>query len=369
MVKYMSLANELDDFFAESSQEMVREPLKFKAMLGIGEKAYGLLRARDNLSTFSEAIGVGATASSVAASGAVASTFFASSGFMASTLSAIGLGATAVTPIGWVIAAGVISGGAYIGVSHLFERSKDTGLVVVPKYINTPLDVIAAALIELMLPVSLKMANAGGEITKAEERAINAYFSDEWGYCPGFVARLVDEYQEQLDGVHYEPLAESLGKYCADSKDCDKEAIMSGFVIHLRHVIEADGVIHPEEQEQIDYLTKLLISEAKKSGSASVVAETLSNAANGISLGKDYVLDTGTQALDRSRQLLRQVSDSETTKALLSGAEDLAGKTGKATITGFEEGKRAATEASSFAEKKLKTLWSRIGRKDTDQQR
>ena len=114
---------------------------------------------------------VGATASTVAASSAVASTFFASSGFMASTLSAIGLGATAVTPVGWVIAAGVISGGAYVGVSRMFEKSKDSGLVVVPKYINTPLDVIAVALIELMLPVSLPCLGSFPNHSFLSERA------------------------------------------------------------------------------------------------------------------------------------------------------------------------------------------------------
>ena len=41
----MSLADELDDFFEESDEVLVQEPLKFKAMLGIGERAYGLLRA------------------------------------------------------------------------------------------------------------------------------------------------------------------------------------------------------------------------------------------------------------------------------------------------------------------------------------
>jgi hypothetical protein len=355
----MSLADELDDFFEEGTEVLVQEPLKFKAMLGIGERAYGLLRTREHMSTFSEAIGFGATASSVAASGAVAGMFFASSGFMASTLSAIGLGATAVTPVGWVIAAGVISGGAYIGVSRMFEKSKDTGLVVVPKYINTPLDVIAAALIELMLPVSLKMAHAGNGMTSAERQAIEAYFTDFWGYSSGFVARLVDEYQEQLDSVSYERLAESLGKYCADSKDCDKEAIMSGFVTHLREVIEADGVIDAEEQEQLDYLTELLISEAESAGAGAVVSTALSNAASGISTGKDYALSTGSQALAKSKQLAKDVAKSGSAKAVLAGASQVTSKTSKAASSGLKEGKRVATKAGGYATSKAKSLWNK----------
>ena len=357
----MSLADELDDFFADAEEAMVREPLKFKAMLGIGERAYGLLRTRENMRTFSETIGIGATASTIAASSTVAGTFFASSGFMASTLSAIGLGATAVTPVGWVIAAGVITGGAYMGISHLFENSKDTGLIVVPKYINTPLDVIAAALIELMLPVSLKMAHTGGGMTQAERNSIEAYFSDSWGYSSGFVSRLVEEYQNQLDDVSYERLAESLGAYCADSKDCDREVIMSGFVSHLHEVIEADGVIHPEEQEQLDYLTGLLISEAKKTGAGAVVTDAPSNAASGISSGTDYVIATGSQALKKAKKLLREATESEKAKVVFADASQLAEKSGDIVSSGLEEGKKLASEAGEFAASKAKSLWKRFG--------
>jgi hypothetical protein len=366
MVKLMSLADELDNFFEEESEVLVQEPLKFKAMLGIGERAYGLLRTREHMATFSEAIGVGTTASTVAASGAVAGTFFASSGFMAGTLSAIGLGATAVTPIGWVIAAGVISGGAYAGVSHLLEKSKATGLVVVPKYINTPLDVIAAALIELMLPVSLKMAHSSNGMGSAERKSIEAYFTNSWGYSSGFVSRLVDEYQTQLECVSYERLAASLGAYCADSKDCDKEAIMSGFVAHLREVIAADGVIEAEEQEQLDLLTALLISEAESAGAGPIVTDALSNAANGISYGTNYVMDTGSQALAKSKQLLKEAAESKATLALITETSQLASKSTEAASSSLKQGQMVASEAGEFVASKAKNLWNRLKPKDED---
>ena len=318
------------------------------------------------MSTFSEAIGVGATASTIAASSAVASTFFASSGFMASTLSALGLGAAAVTPIGWVIAAGVVTGGAYLGVSHLFERSKDTGLIVVPKYINSPLDVIAAALAEMMLPVSLKMAHAGSGMTNSERKAIEAYFTDSWGYSSGFISRLVDEYSHQLDNVSYEQLAKSLGDYCADSKDCDKETIMTGFVTHLREVIEADGVIEPEEQEQIDYLTGLLISEAEKAGAGSMVTDALSKAAEGFSTSGEYVLGKSSEAITWSKQRWTEAVNSQTTKDFVSDAGKLAARTAETASSSFKEGKRFATETGAEAVSKAKSLWSKLRYKGDD---
>lgn len=358
----MSLADELDNFFEEENEVLVQEPLKFKAMLGIGERAYGLLRAREHMSTFSEAVGVGTTASSVAASGAVAGTFFASSGF----LSAIGLGAVAATPMGWIIAAGVISGGAYAGVSHLLEKSKDTGLIVVPKYINTPLDIIAAALIELMLPVSLKMAHSGNGMGSAERKSIEAYFTNAWGYSSGFVSRLVNEYQTQLESVSYERLAESLGAYCADSKDCDKEAIMSGFIAHLREVIAADGVIEAEEQEQLDLLTALLVSEAESAGAGTIVTDALSNAANGISYGTNYVMDSGSQAVAKSKQLLKEAAESKATLALITKTSQLASKSTEAASSSLKQGQMVASEAGAFVASKTKNLWNRLTPKDED---
>jgi uncharacterized tellurite resistance protein B-like protein len=289
----MSLNEELDDFFSASKETVVREPLKFKAALGIGDRVYGLLRAREHMTTFTEAIGIGTTAAGVASSSVVAGTFFASSGFVASTLSAIGLGATAVTPIGWVIAAGVISSGAYAGVTHLMERSKDNGLIVIPKYINTPLDVIAVALIELMLPVSLKIAHADGEMHEAEDRAIHDFYTEEWGYCSVFVTRLIAEYRDQLDAVSYSAITDSLVKYCTDSKDCDKEAIMTTFMAHLRRVVEADGVIDEAERVEIDYLSTLLIAKSENSGGSVSVSNAIRAASQGIDYSASVISESG----------------------------------------------------------------------------
>ena len=80
---------------------IVAEPLNFKAKLAIGEDAYTSLKVKNAAYQAWEVAGVATTAVVVAKSSVVASTFFAPTGFLA----AIGIG-TAVTPIGWVIAAG-----------------------------------------------------------------------------------------------------------------------------------------------------------------------------------------------------------------------------------------------------------------------
>jgi hypothetical protein len=283
----MSLESDLDELFADENEVIVRDPLRFKARLGIGDKAYKLLRAREQLRTFSEALGVGGAGAYIAGSTVVAGTFFAKKGMVVSALSAVGLGAAAATPIGWVLAAGVVSGVAYMGVSRFFETSRDEHLVVVPKYINTPMDVIALALIELMLPVSLKIARASGEISDVGRAAILEFYCQEWGYSRAFIARLIEEYEKDLDKVSFARLAQSLSEYCAANDDCERDTIVDDLILHLREVIEAGGVIHEQELRQLEYLSSILVapgSEAKDSGTLAVAGKTLSTVA-GFSLG------------------------------------------------------------------------------------
>ena len=346
----MSLADDLNEFFADGSEVIVAEPLKFKAKLGIGERAYTSLRARENMSTFSEALGVGTAAASVAGSTTVAGTFFASTGF----LSTIGLGAAAATPIGWVIAAGVISGGAYMGVSRLLEKRKDNGLIVIPKYINTPLDVIAVALIEIMLPVSLKIAKADGIIQDSELKTINAHFSDEWGYSSGFVNRLINEYQNQTDNVSYSALAKSLGTYCSESKDCDKQAIMTGFIEHLREIIESDGKIHPQEREQLDYLTSLLINQSEKTGGRSVVTGALKTASRGLSRSSEI-----------TSNVLSSAGGATATgfKSLKTASSNLASKSSELASTGLGRSMRLASKTGDSFVKGTRSLKDRFSKK------
>jgi hypothetical protein len=93
--------------------------LSFKAKLAIGEDAYTALRVKNAVVQAWDVAGVATTAAVVAKSSVVASTFFAPTGFWA----ALGFG-TAVTPIGWVIAAGVVTGGAWFGITrHLKSAS------------------------------------------------------------------------------------------------------------------------------------------------------------------------------------------------------------------------------------------------------
>lgn len=288
----MSLASEMEAYFEATSAPILRDSLAFKAKLGIGEKAYAALRKRENLTTISEAVGIGTMASSAAASGVVATTFFsASSGVVGSALSAIGLGAAATTPVGWVVAAGVLAGGGYFGVSRILERPKDTGLIVIPKYINTPLDTIAVALVELVLPLSLKVAQVG-DCGPSERAVIVKHFANEWGYDEGFISNLTETYDQELSAVNIARLIQALIEYVKESPDCDQEAVLNDFIRLLHNVVEADGIVEEKELLMMKYVTDLIAVEAKSEGISAAVIKS-------VSVASDRITSTGKQVAGR----------------------------------------------------------------------
>lgn len=150
-----------------------------------------------------------------------------------------------------------------------------------------------------MLPVTLKVAKTDAGIQQTELDAIQRFFVDEWGYSPAFVAKMVSEYREQLDEVSFAKLSASLHEYCRDSKDCDQDAIIRDFILHLREIIEADGVITEEEKRKIDYISGVLVAPQDKSVLDSIkntVSEGVSTGTTGIKDLSRSVVKGGSQA-------------------------------------------------------------------------
>src|SRR6056297_1905682 len=90
-------------------EEIVSDTLRFKARLAIGEDAYTSIRITKKASEMLQGAAAAGTFVIGASSTLVASTFFGPTG----TLAFLGIG-TAVTPVGWLIAAGIVGGGGWI---------------------------------------------------------------------------------------------------------------------------------------------------------------------------------------------------------------------------------------------------------------
>ena len=149
------MSNMSGEEYFENVESVISDDLKFKAYLGIGENAYASLKLTNSVKEIWDTLGVASTGAAIASSSTIATTFFAHNAVFA----ALGL---ASTPVGWVVAAGFLSGGAWLGITRYFKKFNKERLTVIPQFINTPIDILGLTLFDLIAPLALKVANIDG---------------------------------------------------------------------------------------------------------------------------------------------------------------------------------------------------------------
>lgn len=254
----------MDQKWFEGVDDVVEDELRFKAKLGIGEDAYTSTRIKKSVFEAWDVAGVAATGAQVASSALVAQKFFAAPGLLA----AIGIG-TAATPIGWVIAASVLSGGAWLGIMRYL---KDDGgkTTVIPDFINTPLDVLGLGLFDLMAPLAMKVASVDGHVHESEVDAIKQYFIRRWGYSEQFVAGGLEFVSQKLYDYDIKTAAATLGTFARDNPDCKASLMLEDMKSFLRGVMDADGRIDEREEMAIERVEKVFAEEMRFSMSRTV---------------------------------------------------------------------------------------------------
>lgn len=247
MTKAQSPADVLKRF--EGVTEVVADSLRFKRKLAIGEDAYTSLKVGRALSTIWDVGGVAATGAGIASSSAVASTFFASSGILAR----IGIGAAfTATPIGWVVASAVVSGGVYYGVTRAIGRYAKSRVEVIPRFINSPIDQLGAALLDMMGTLALKVANIDGMIDPAERASMRDYFVAEWGFDPTYADRALALLEQGALSQPIKQTTTAIGRFVREHPDCNAQAFHADLIALLREIAEADGKLDEREELAIE---------------------------------------------------------------------------------------------------------------------
>lgn len=240
--------------------EVIADPLRFKAKLAIGEDAYKLLRMKNKVSQVIDTAGAVGTGMGIAKSAIVAETFFASSSFW----SFLGVGATATTPIGWVIAAGAASGIAWHTLSKKSKEVSDARVTTIPKFINTPIDALGLSLFSLIAPLALKVAQADQEIDNLERDRIYHYLCNEWGFSGPFLRVGLSEVEAQLDQFEVKTISQRIAAFTKENPDCNPEKIREDLLQLLREVMQADGVVEPHEEQWIAKIEEWLSKYERK---------------------------------------------------------------------------------------------------------
>lgn len=241
---------------------VLANPEKFKIKIGIGGDAYTSLKAAKTVSQIWDIGGAAGTGASVAASTTVASTFFGT------FWSSIGV-ATAVTPIGWIVGAAVVSGGAYFGVVRLFKSYSGSRVDEVPKFLNTGLDVLATSSFDLMGSLALKIASIDGHIDPTELDAIHDYFVDEWGFDETYIRLALTVLSENIDRSRLSDMTKTLADFAINNPDCNFDAIRNEIKNILTEVAEADGSLDEREEMAIERINSSLQEHSSLTRSAS----------------------------------------------------------------------------------------------------
>lgn len=273
--------------------QVVADPLRFKQRLQIGEEAFALLRAKKHLFTAYETAGAAATAAGVASSSAVAGTFFAPSGLAA----ALSL-ATAATPVGWVVAAAVLAGGGYYGVSRWFANKSNAFVDTIPKYINTPIDVLGAALIDLLGSLALRVAMIDGRIDPEERTCIKDHLVQDWGFDPDYVTHALDALTPSADLTRVKTITRDLAQFQAANPDCNAPAMQAELMRFLRELVASDGVVDEREELALEAIERVLQEESQ-----SAIAQIGGNLADMSSKVRDTAASTADWVGNSARAL------------------------------------------------------------------
>lgn len=283
---------------------VIADSLRFKQRLRIGDDAYAILRAKKRVGEVWETAGAAATGAGVASSSLVAGTFFAPTGLMAS----LGLAGAAVTPIGWVVAAGVVAGGGYFGLARLMNTSVGSLTDTIPKFINTPIDILGAGLLDLHGALAVRFSAIDAEIDARERAAMVEHFVQDWGYDQEYVKRTLDVLAENVGDIRIKTVAMELAQFLNANPDCGSAAMQKEMLDFLRELARADGILDEREEFALDAVEATFRRTSRLS--ADKAGQTLSKwtseaGSRIVDLGRG-ASELSTRAAKRARAIIRK---------------------------------------------------------------
>ncbi|MBU2645587.1 cyclic nucleotide-binding domain-containing protein [bacterium] len=133
-----------------------------------------------------------------------------------------------------------------------------------PVKTDSVLGLMAWELLELLIYPCLKIAYADGEFCEDERELIISLLSEEWGYHRPFIENLIFETEPHLGKFKYADFGANIKEICRIFPEINYEASKEELLAMVKRVILADGIVHPNEQMELDNLSDYLASDEKQ---------------------------------------------------------------------------------------------------------
>ncbi len=169
----------------------------------------------------------------------------------------------ATTPIGWVVAAGIASGALWYGGVKFFEKEGTDRVDVVPKFLNSGIDLLANSLFCLITPLAVKVADADGSVDQCEIDVIERYFIDQWGFDSEYVKHQLPNFIADKSKDKVKTLAAALANYKRKNPDCNYDKMSVDIKRFLLDIAQADGEYHKREKNVLEIVDKVFGSYSK----------------------------------------------------------------------------------------------------------
>ena len=153
----------------------------------------------------------------------------------------------------------VLSGVAWAAIAKKFDDVGEHRVNKIPKFINTPLDLLAISIFDLLSPMFVKLASVDGEFDELERNMIVDYFVECWGYDESFVRVSIDMANESA--LTFSEIIRNFVEFIRSNPDCNATIISHNVMAFLREIAEAsNGVVDREHRALLEAESALVLN-------------------------------------------------------------------------------------------------------------
>jgi len=241
----------LKDFFDEmDSEKIVEIPERFKIKLELDERSYKYLSSAKNLKEFVEVI---TTSGAGALSGGAY--YWATATAFSRFLLVFGIGS------GWWVPVAVGGGVAFAGIcliKYCFYRADKLTMDHIPKFINTPLDILGASLADVLVYPAVKISICDGHFSKSEYDFIVNSLYEEWGINKEYCVKVVKAALDSIYEYSYQATFDLISGVCGQNKELNRTKICTDVCRLVEGLVYADGEFTIDEHAELIEMRKIL---------------------------------------------------------------------------------------------------------------